>query len=90
MKMTTARISLIFDLSVMFLSFQMVTSLFIAADVCAILDMISGFDPSDTTAPRYLNLLTVLSFYFTLTAFLHSAEYHIYVKKQEYILLVGW
>ena len=63
MEMTRARISFIFDLSVMFLSFQIVFSLFIAADVCAILDMISGFDPSsDTTALRYLNLLTVSSF----------------------------
>ena len=61
--MTRERISLILDLVGMFLSFQMVWSFDIAADVCAILDIISGLDPwSVTIAPRYLKLVTDFSF----------------------------
>ena len=61
--MTRARISLIFDSSVMFMSFQMVFSLFNSDDVCVMLDKISGFDRlTDMTAPRHVNLFTVSSF----------------------------
>ena len=59
MDMTRERISLIFELSAIFLSFQMVLSLASAAVAWAILARISGLDPSSVMiAPRYLNLLT--------------------------------
>ena len=54
MDMARESISLIFELMAMFLSFQMTFSLAIAAVVWAIMDSISGSDPSsDTIAPRY-------------------------------------
>ena len=57
--MTRERISLIFELSAIILSFQMVLSLASAAVAWAILARISGLDPSSAMiAPRYLNLLT--------------------------------
>ena len=63
MDMTRERISLIFELSAIFLSFQMVLSLASAAVAWAILARISGLDPSTAMiAPRYLNLLTQSSF----------------------------
>ena len=61
--MTRERISLILELMVMFLSFQMNFSLVTAAVVWAVLDSTSGLDHScDTIAPRYLKLRTVSSF----------------------------
>ena len=58
MDMTRERISLIFELSAIFLSFQMVLSLANAAVAWAILARISGLDPSFAmVAPRYLSLL---------------------------------
>ena len=58
MDMTRERISLNFELSAIFLSFQMVLSL-----AWAILARISGLDPSSAMiAPRYLNLLTQFNF----------------------------
>ena len=61
--MTRERISLIFELSAIFLSFQMVLSLASAAVAWAILARISGLDPSSAMiAPRYLNLFTQSSF----------------------------
>ena len=63
MDMTRERISLIFELSAIFLSFQMVLSLVSAAVAWAILARISGLDPSSVMiAPRYLNRLTQSSF----------------------------
>ena len=63
MDMTRERFSLIFELSAIFLSFQMVLSLASAAVAWAILARISGLDPSSAMiAPRYLNLLTQSSF----------------------------
>ena len=63
MDMTRERISLIFELSAIFLSFQMVLSLASAALAWAILARISGLDPSSAMiSPRYLNLLTQPSF----------------------------
>ena len=57
---TSDRISLILDRRVMFLSFHIGFSLVIDAVVWAILEMISGLDPSSViTEPRYLNLDTV-------------------------------
>ena len=63
MDMTRERISLIFELSAIFLSFQMVLSLASAAVAWAMLARISGLDPSSAMiAPRYLNLFTQSSF----------------------------
>ena len=63
MNMTRERISLIFELSAIFLSFQMVLSLASAAVVWAILARISGLHPSSAMiAPGYLKLLTQSSF----------------------------
>ena len=63
MDMTRERISLIFELSAIFLSFQMVLSLASAAVAWAVLARISDLDPSSAIiAPRYLNLLTQSSF----------------------------
>ena len=63
MDMARERISLILELMAMFLSFQLAFSLVIATEVWAILDSISGLDPSsDTIAPRYLKLQAVSSF----------------------------
>ena len=63
-EMTKDRISLILELSAMFLSFHMVLSFVNAPIVWAILDTISCFDPSSvTTEPKYLKLWTVSSFW---------------------------
>ena len=63
MDMARERISLFFELTAMFLSFQMTFSLVTASVVWAILGSTSGLDPSsDTIAPRYLKLRTVYSF----------------------------
>ena len=63
MDMTRERISLIFELSAIFLSFQMVLSLASAAVAWALLARISGLDPSSALiAPRYLNRLAQFSF----------------------------
>ena len=57
--MARERISLILELMAMFLLFQMTSSLVTAAVIWAILESISGLDPSaDTIAPRYLKLRT--------------------------------
>ena len=64
MDMARERTSLILELRAIFLSFQMIFSLVIAAVVWAILDSASGLDPpSDTIAPRCLKLQTVSSFF---------------------------
>ena len=78
MDMTRERISLIFELSAIFLSFQMVFSLASAAVAWAILARISGLDPSSgKIAPRYLNLLTQSSFSpLTLMSVLPGHLYH--------------
>ena len=60
--MSSARISLILFFREMLLFFHIGFSLAIAAEVCAILERISDFDPSfDSVAPRYLTLATVSS-----------------------------
>ena len=60
--MTSAHISLILFFRVMFCFFHIGFSLAIAAEVCAILETISDFDPSsDSVAPRHLKLATVSS-----------------------------
>ena len=61
--MTRERISLIFELSAIFLSFQMFLSFASAAAVWAILARISGSDPSSAMiSRRYLNLLIKSNF----------------------------
>ena len=62
MDMTRERISLIFELTVMFLSFHKGFNLVSAAVVCAILASISGLEPSSVIIdPKYLKLFTVSS-----------------------------
>ena len=63
MYVTRERISGIFELREILLSFQAGFSLLNATVVCAILESISGLEPSSlTTEPRYLKLVTVSSF----------------------------
>ena len=63
MKMTSERISVTFDLGDMLLSVQLGFSFVGAAVACAILYRLSCFVlSSETTAPRYLKLVTVPSF----------------------------
>ena len=62
MGMTRERISLIFELTVMFLSFHKGFNLVSAAVVYAILASISGLEPSSVIIdPKYLKLVTVSS-----------------------------
>ena len=63
MDVTRERISHILELREILLSIQTSFSLVNAAVVCAILESISGLEPtSDITEPRYLKLVTVSSF----------------------------
>ena len=63
MDVTRERISRVLELREILLSFQTGFNLVNAAVVCAILDSISGFEPSSVvTEPRYLKLVTVSSF----------------------------
>ena len=63
MEMTREHISITFNPRDMLLSLQMGFSFVRAAVACAILERTPGFKPSsETTAPRYLKLVTVLNF----------------------------
>ena len=63
MEMARKPISFTFDPIDMLLSLQIDFSFVRAEMVCAVLERISGFEPvSETTAPRYLKLVTVPSF----------------------------
>ena len=63
MDVTRERISRILELREILLSFQTGFSLVNAAVVCAILESVSGLEPSsDKTEPSYLKLVTVSSF----------------------------
>ena len=63
MDVTRERISCILELSEILLSFQISFNLVNAAVVCAILESISGLEPSSViTEPRYLKLVTGSSF----------------------------
>ena len=70
MGVTRERISRILELREILLSFQTGFNLVNAAVVCAILDNISGLEPSSViTEPRYLKLVTISSFCpFTLSS----------------------
>ena len=72
MDVTRERIRRIFELREMLLSFQTGFNLVNVAVVCAVLESISGFEPSsDTTESRYLKLVSVSSFRpFTLISLL--------------------
>ena len=60
MDVTRERISCILELREILLSFQTGFNLVDAAVVCAILESISGLEPSSvTTEPRHLKLVTV-------------------------------
>ena len=64
MEMARERISFTFDPRDMLLSLQIGFSFVRAAVACAILERTSGLEPSsETTAPRYLKLVTVPNFY---------------------------
>ena len=63
MDLTRERYSRILELREMLLSFQTGFNLLNAAVVCAVLESISGLEPSsDTNEPRYLKHVTVSSF----------------------------
>ena len=63
MDVTRERISRILELREILLSFQTGFNFVNAAVVCAILESISGLEPSTViTEPRYLKLVTVSSF----------------------------
>ena len=63
MNVTKERTSRILELKEIFLSFQIGFNLVNAAVVCAILESISGLEPSSViNEPRYLKLATVSSF----------------------------
>ena len=63
MDVTRERISRILELREILLSIQTGFSLVNAAVVCVIVESISGLEPSSViTEPRYLKLVTVLSF----------------------------
>ena len=63
MDVTKERISHILELGEILLSFQTGYDLVNAAVACAILDSISGLEPSSViTEPRYLKLVTISSF----------------------------
>ena len=72
MDVTRERFSRILELREILLSIQTGFSLVNAAVVCAILESISGVEPSSViTEPRYLKLVTPPSFCpFTLTSYL--------------------
>ena len=64
MDVTGKRIRCILELREILLSFQTGFNLVNAAVVCAILETISGLEPSSViTEPRYLQLVTVSNFY---------------------------
>ena len=63
MGVTRECISCILELREMFLSFQTGFNFVSVAVVCAILESVSGLEPSSAmTEPRYLKLVTVSSF----------------------------
>ena len=63
MDVTREHISCILELREMLMSFQTGFDIVNAAVVCAVLESISGLEPSSViAAPRYLKLLTVSSF----------------------------
>ena len=63
MDVTRERIRRIFELREILLSFQTFFNLLNAGAVCAVLESISGLEPSSViTEPRYLKLVTVSSF----------------------------
>ena len=72
MDMTRERINLIFELTVMFLSFHKGFNLVSAAVVCVILASTSSLEPSSVIIdPKYLKLFTVSSLFpLTLTSVL--------------------
>ena len=72
MDVTRERISRILELREILLSFQTDFNLVNAAVVCAVLESISGLEPSSViTEPRYLKLVTVSCFCpFTLISML--------------------
>ena len=64
-EITRERISLILELNVMFLSFQIGLTFVIAAVVCAILERISGLDPLRETTSKIFQAADHLKLYAT-------------------------
>ena len=79
MDVSRERIIRILELREILLSIKTGFSLVNAAVVCAILDSISGLEPSSViTEPRYLKLVTVSSFCpFALISGLLSSDLHV-------------
>ena len=77
MDVTRERFSRILELREILLSFQTGFNLVNAAVVCAVLESISGLEPSSAiTEPRYLKLVTVSSFCpFALSPVNHNGLY---------------
>ena len=87
--MTSARISVILFFREMLLFFNIGFSLAIAAEVCAILERISDFDPSsDSVAPRYLKLSTVSSS-FPLTSIRSCTPFELLVMSFVFSALIS-
>ena len=75
MDVTREHISHILELREILLSFQSGFTLVTAAVVCAILESISGLEPSSViTEPRYLGWLSVLKHYLALSPGLASVN----------------
>ena len=92
MGVTRERISRILELRETLLSIQTGFSLVNAAIVCAILESISGLEPSSViTKPRYLKLVTVSSFCpFTLICVDHTGGFcHLLGLLGTYLHAVG-
>ena len=87
MDVTRERISRILELREKLLSFQTGFNLVNAVVVCAILESISGLEPSVISEPRYLKLVTVSSFllsiYFDLCVDATSVVCHQLKVKQK-------
>ena len=77
MDVTRERISRILELREILLSIQAGFSLVNAVVACAILESISGLEPSSVmNEPRYLKLVTVSSFYFDLCVYATGVVCH--------------
>ena len=89
MEMTRERISFTFDPKDMLLSLQMGFSFVRAAVACAILERTSGLEPSsETTAPRYLKLVTVPNFC-TFTCISHWMPLALFVISLVFSALIS-
>ena len=90
MEMTRERISFTFDPRIILLSLQMGFSFVRAAVGCAIIERISGLEPSsETTAPRYLKLEVPNFCLFTLTFISLWMQLALYVISLAFSALIS-